>query len=149
MVGSELVDVGRVAPKLYVGSFPPAGRYRWVSMIVFCAYELQPPGERYPDVVIVRARLDDDPRRPLRPNEIAIADSASKLVAAALKREERVLVTCAMGLNRSALVAALAMQKAYGTSAADAIAAVRAARGPQAFCNPQFVSFLEAQNVAA
>ncbi len=55
-----------------------------------------------------------------------------------MRHGERVLVTCAMGRNRSGLISALAMRQAYKITGDHAIAAVRSARGPNALNNPQF-----------
>jgi Dual specificity phosphatase, catalytic domain len=52
-----------------------------------------------------------------------------------------VLVHCQAGLNRSSLVAARALMF-EGTSAADAIAAVRKKRSPACLCNPAFEEYL-------
>jgi protein-tyrosine phosphatase len=53
----------------------------------------------------------------------------------------RVLVRCAAGLNRSGLlVGAVLIDR--GAPAAEAIARIRAARGPYALCNPDFVRAL-------
>ena len=54
----------------------------------------------------------------------------------------RVLVRCSGGLNRSGLVSALALTH-LGRSADEAVALVRAARGPWALTNPGFVAHLK------
>ncbi len=59
-----------------------------------------------------------------------------------LRKGRRVLSTCAMGLNRSALVAALAIQEIYGLSADEIIKRLRRARGPWAMSNPSFEQLL-------
>ncbi len=136
------VQANLVAPNLFVGSFPPSGRYRWVSVIVLCAKELQPSSVQYPGVLVIHAPLDDDPRRELTEIEAATAIRTAKTVARYLATGNRVLVTCAMGLNRSALVAGLAMLIAYDMPADAVIERIRAQRDPQAFGNPMFRRFL-------
>lgn len=65
------------------------------------------------------------------------------LVADRLADGKTVLVRCQAGLNRSSLVAALAMMRG-GSTAGAAIAAIRAARSPNCLFNPSFTAFLHA-----
>lgn len=60
----------------------------------------------------------------------------------------KVLVRCQAGYNRSGIVIARALMR-MGDTAADAIAAVRKARGSDALCNPHFVKYLEQRQVEA
>lgn len=69
----------------------------------------------------------------------AVADQ----VATAVGAGRRVLVRCSGGLNRSGLVVASALVRA-GRTPDDAMALVRAARGPWALTNPGFVAHLRA-----
>lgn len=128
----------RVAPGLFVGSKPAPGRYPAFDVIVLAALEYQPAGALFPDVEVIHVPLDDDPRRPMREDEIAAAVQAGRKIARRLRAGRRVLATCAMGLNRSALVAALAMREVYGMSADETIGRIRRARGPWALSNPNF-----------
>jgi protein-tyrosine phosphatase len=137
------LDADRVAPGLYVGSAPPAGVYPPFKMIVLCAQEYQPPADTYPGSIVVHAPNDDNPLRGMYVNEITIATMAATRVAHALLNHERVLVTCWMGRNRSALVAGLAMRTVYGLSGEQAVRAIRAARGPLALSNPSFRRLLK------
>src|SRR6478609_5242104 len=68
-------------------------------------------------------------------------DDAAEQVADAVRDGRRVLVRCSGGLNRSGLVVASALVR-LGHPPADAIALVRAARGPWALTNPRFASYL-------
>lgn len=71
---------------------------------------------------------------------------ASTFVAASLLKGRHVLVTCAQGVNRSALIAGLAMRGAYGLPAAKVIETIRARRRPAIgmtpLCNERFVELL-------
>ena len=89
-----------------------------------------------------RAPLDDNPWRPLTDQERTVAIEAARETAWRLQAGRHVLVTCMMGLNRSGLISALALQMAYGVSPEQAIHRVRSARGPDALSNPQFVRAL-------
>jgi hypothetical protein len=142
-IGSDVLDANLIAPNLYIGSFPQPGDYPWVAAIALCAQELQPPSASYPGKAVIRVRLDDDPRRPMRPSEIELARAGARIVVQFLRRQEPVLVTCAMGLNRSALVAGLAMRMTYGIEPSATIETIRAVRGPRAFSNPNFVRFVK------
>lgn len=68
-------------------------------------------------------------------------DELASVVADAVADGRRVLVRCSGGLNRSGLVVGLALLRA-GRTPAEAMALVRAARGPWALTNPGFVTHL-------
>lgn len=130
-----------VAPGLFVGSRPQPGYYRWAAAIVFCAKEHQPPSFMHPNMAVIYAPMDDVV--PMPKEQIALAISTARTVSRYLMSGRRVLVTCFMGWNRSGLVAALAMRMAFGLSAEEAINAIRAARGPNALSNTDFVRVIE------
>jgi hypothetical protein len=67
--------------------------------------------------------------------------AAARAVAERVTAGRRVLVHCAAGLNRSGVVSARALMF-MGHPVAEAIARVRAARGPYALSNPDFVEWL-------
>lgn len=71
-----------------------------------------------------------------------VADVAER-VATAVGDDRRVLVRCSGGLNRSGLVVASALVRS-GRTPEEAMALVRAARGPWALTNPAFVAHLRA-----
>lgn len=135
-------DFSEVAPKLHVGSKPPPGRHDGIDVIVLAAMEYQPRAELFPGTEMLHAPIDDDPRRPMREDEIAAATQTASRVARRLRAGRRVLVTCAMGLNRSALIAALAMQEVYGMGPDEIVARIRRARGAWALSNPNFEKLL-------
>jgi len=136
------VSTSEVAPGLYVGSKPPPGRHEGVDVIVLAAMEYQPPAHLFPGIEVIHAPLDDAPGRRMREDEIAIATKAAKRVAQLLRSGRRVLSTCQLGLNRSSLVAALAMHDVYGMSANELVTRLRRARGAWALSNPNFEKLL-------
>lgn len=71
-------------------------------------------------------------------------DELAAVVAGAVVDNQRVLVRCSGGLNRSGLVVALALVRA-GSDVDSAMALVRAARGPWALTNPGFVAHLRSR----
>ncbi len=132
-------DVNSVAPRLWVGSKPPIDRdLPHVDVLVLCAKEYQPSKLVFHGTVI-RCPLDDG--APTR-DEVNRALVASKAIAAALTSKQRVLSTCAMGLNRSALVAALALGRITYASADELVEQLRARRGPHCLSNQHFVDLL-------
>jgi protein-tyrosine phosphatase len=135
-------DANEVAPGLFVGSKPPPGKHEGVDAIVLAAMEYQPPAHLFPGAEVIHAPLDDAPGRRMREDEIVIAANAAKRVAKLLRQGRRVLSSCQMGLNRSSLVAALAMQEVYGMSADEIVARLRRARGRWALSNPNFEKLL-------
>lgn len=138
----DVSDANLIVPGLYVGSKPPPGGYPNVDVIVLAAQEYQPQALQFPGVEVIHAPLDDDPTRPMHENEIAMVARAACRVAHRLREGQRVLVTCAMGLNRSALIAALAMHEVHGMGADEIIACLRKARGSWALSNPNFEKLL-------
>ena len=131
-----------VAPRLLVGSKPPPGRHDGVDVIVLAAVEYQLPSHLFPDTEVIHAPLDDDPRRPMREDEILIATRAARQVARHVRAGRRVLCSCQMGLNRSSLVAAIAMHEIWDMAADAIIARLRRARGDWALSNPNFEKLL-------
>jgi protein-tyrosine phosphatase len=135
-------EANAVAPGLYVGSKPAPGRYDSVDTIVLNAAEYQPPAHLFPGSEIIHAPIDDDPSRAMTDREIATATQAAARVARRLRAGRRVLSTCQMGLNRSSLVAAIAMHDVYGMTADEIIDRLRRARGSWALSNPNFEKLL-------
>jgi protein-tyrosine phosphatase len=131
-----------IVPGLFIGSKPSHGRHACVDVIVLAAEEYQPPADLFPGVEVIYVPLDDAPGRPLREDEITTATKAGSRVARRLRAGRRVLASCAMGLNRSSLVAALAMHEVHGMSADEIITRIRRARGAWALSNPNFERLL-------
>ncbi|MHC4814343.1 MAG: protein-tyrosine phosphatase family protein [Planctomycetota bacterium] len=140
---SQRVDADRIAPKLYQGSLPPQG---WAlarsgfKVLVLAAREYQPPAWSFPGVDVIRLPMDDVDR-PLNEAQRARVKLAAQIVSQRARRGERVLVTCAAGLNRSGLIVGTALKLA-GLGGCDAVRRIRRARGPLALSNPSFVQAL-------
>lgn len=134
-------EASEVVPGLYIGSKPAPGRHAF-DVIVLAAEEYQPHAMRFPGSEVIHMPLDDAPWRNMRPEEIAGAVRTGEAVARHIRAGRRVLVSCAMGLNRSSLVAAIAMHNAHGMGADEIIMRIRRARGQWALSNPNFEKLL-------
>ena len=139
-MGGEGIDAHQIVTRLWVGSAPPFDRHLPAfSMLVLCAYEIQPAQLAFKGRVL-RCPIDD--ASPMSRTDLHHALRASREVAAELRRGGRALVTCAQGRNRSALVASLAIIQTMRMPPATIIARVRARRGPNALSNPAFTEVL-------
>lgn len=131
-----------VVPRLFLGAKPAPGQHTGIDAIVFAALEYQPSAELFPGTEVLHIPLVDDSSRPLREDEIVAVLRAADHVARWLREGRRVLSTCAMGLNRSAVIAALAMCEVYGMTSNEIVYRIRRARGPFALSNPNFEQLL-------
>jgi len=126
-----------VIPGLYQGDFP-AGTVDWSRFDDVVSLTIEDvPGVRL-QVGGLRMHVpiwDDEMVDP------AGVRTAARTVAERVTAGKRVLVHCAAGLNRSGVVSALALMF-MGHPVAEAIARVRAARGPYALSNRDFVAWL-------
>lgn len=133
-------DATQIAPKLYQGSAPPPGnelRSRGFDVLVLCAEEIQPDAVHFPGVTVIYAPMDDGFYVPEH-----VAHPAAMKVARALRAGKRVLVTCAMGLNRSGLVTGLALWYAAHWSGETCVARIQSNRRGALF-NNTFASYLK------
>lgn len=135
------IDADLVHPGLLQGSAPPRGSALadlGIDLLVLCAEELV-PGQRprhFPGVRLHRAPMDDGDLIP----ELTAHEAALR-VARAVRRNQQVLVTCAMGWNRSGLVSALALWYLTGAPGRACVQGVQRAR-PGALRNPWFAEYL-------
>lgn len=141
-----MIDAHRIAPKLYIGSKPPARvKEHGFYMVVLCAIE----DIRDRDVPTLKVGLVDT-EDPMDRMDITRALHAAHEVNRARKRGKRVLVTCHAGVNRSSFVVALALIR-RGWTAAGAIDRIRENRippiGMTPLCNRMFVKVIH--NIAS
>lgn len=134
-----------IAPGLLQGGLP---RYPerlaedGIDVIVLSAREFQPDSEDdFPGVEIIAVPLDDDYLGPTKAQASAAVMIANEVIRA-LEAGKTVLITCAMGWNRSGMISALTLIGRYGMSGSEAVNRVRTAR-PMALSNPGFVDFLQ------
>jgi len=135
------LDADEVAPGLWVGSTPPDGtKLQGIDVVVLAAMEVQP---RLIGVRTLRCPLDD--HRPSTAESKQAWKCAEEVVR--LRRHgQKVLVACAMGVNRSAWIAAMVLMQ-EGMPARQAIQQIRRRRHPRINLTPlsnrDFVSVLE------
>lgn len=141
MLTSNCGDASEVAPGIYVGGCPDIG-CRVYDVIVLAAKEYQPASESFPGVKVIHVPMDDtDPMS----NEAARTAIRTAMAVATLRRKgNKILVSCWAGLNRSGLIAALAIKLLYKVNTTQAISVIRNARGSFALNNPAFVRLIGA-----
>lgn len=137
----------RIVDGLWVGAAPPPGDYTdQFDVIVFTAEEYQPPASYFPGVKVRHFPYDD--KQPPSQTDLMTAWSGAEAVASDLRRGRNVLVTCRMGRNRSALVAALALHLVTGEPGRECLRIVRSKRtdqeGIRALSNKAFQQYLTA-----
>lgn len=132
-----------VPGKLYVGAAPRSmsDLPKDAELLVLTANEWQPESTKFPGVRVHRVPLDDV-EDPLSPHDYARILSAASVAASVLRDGRVVVSTCAMGLNRSQLVAGMAMRM-LGMSSRETIAALRQARGPRSLSNQVFARIVQ------
>lgn len=126
------VEASEIVPRLWQGSKPQFGPYvanRGYDLLVLCAREYQPPADSFPGVRVIHAPNDDKPELyPFTTESLRTAVQASGEVAQAYQEGQRVLITCAAGINRSGLVMALSLHRLFGWSGKVCIGKIRKKR---------------------
>ena len=135
-----VIDASNITRRLWIGGEPPDCDLPDFDVLVLCAQEIQP---RRPELkfhgLTIHCPLPD---AQLGTDKIRIALMGGHRVAQELVAGNRVLVTCAMGRNRSALVAGFGMAKIYRLSPGTIIETIRRRRHPDCLSNPHFVQLL-------
>jgi protein-tyrosine phosphatase len=122
-----MIDAHRVAERLWVGSYPGGKTLRHhFDVVILCASELQ---QADVDIDKLHAPFDDSSHLTRGTVEmlLGVAGHINKLRQAG----KRILVTCQMGINRSAFLAAIALML-DGLTADEAVTLVREKRRPPA-----------------
>jgi len=127
------------------GSYPAlrGEAFRHADVLVLCAEEHQARGLKAPQgKQIVRLGFDDDIYRPIPPEAGQIFHAHAKQLGKLAINGRKVLITCAMGLNRSGLITALTLMHGYKMRPSEAIKLIRGRRSPDCLCNPMFEQWL-------
>lgn len=147
-------DFDQIHPGLFQGSYPKLTKelLQQFDVIVYCAMEKQPKAAELRlvprDKHVLGIPLDDDSHQPITREQAAFLIKLARQLAPHVRARRRVLVTCAMGLNRSGIVSALTLMAATGCSGPTAVMSVRKHRRPaddgtRALFNPIFARFVE------
>jgi protein-tyrosine phosphatase len=137
------MSVSEIVPGLWVGSHPPKSPKlaNHFDLLVLAAREYQPEATAFGKLKVLHAPLKDD-RKEMPTEDKVRAFHAATQVMRALDDKKKVLVTCWEGLNRSSLIAALALVRSGRMSRDEAIARIRSARTSRALSNPHFETLL-------
>lgn len=142
------LDADEIVPGLWQGDFIAASRSRehGFQVLVLCAKEWQFEGEEIEGVHIIRAPNEDDERK--MPDARCVhAFRVARECANRIVDGQKVLVTCAAGVNRSGLISALTLHFLYGWSGAYCREVIRKQRKPAVglmpLCNRQFTNMLQ------
>lgn len=79
---------------------------------------------------------------------LALAEQAAQLVVASYSPDGRILIRCQAGLNRSSLIAGLALVS-MGYEGADVVQLIRTRRSPWALCNTEYANHLSGLSAGA
>jgi protein-tyrosine phosphatase len=127
------------------GSYPglKGTAFQHADILVLCAEEHQaktlkaPPGK-----AIIRLGFDDDTYRPIPPEAGKIFHAHAQQLGKAALSGRKLMITCAMGLNRSGLITALTLMHGYRMRPSEAIKLIRGRRSKDCLCNPMFEQWL-------
>lgn len=140
---TQRMNADKVGKNLWVGGLPtdPGAVSENFDALVLAARDHQEifPVHKYPKTRLILAPLDDDPysTKGMSAEQQALALRAALDVHKLNSQGKTVLVTCAAGVNRSALIAGLAMVIS-GDSAQQAIDRIRKHRKPPTGSIPLF-----------
>ena len=131
----------KIASGLYQAGYPLYGspKAAGFAAVALCAREYQPSESKFKGSRVIYAPMDD---RAIDSDILYTAEVAAERVMAHVMAGDRVLVTCAMGKNRSGLVVGLCLVNLYNISGAEAVEIIQGNR-PGALSNDTFVAYLE------
>jgi hypothetical protein len=133
-------DATVIAPRLWIGSQPPFDvDLPRIDKLVLCAQELQPEAVAFHGQIL-RCPIPDAELDAVQVRTVA---QAAVSVAKAIVLGQRVLVTCRMGMNRSALVVALALHQLTTMDSKQVVEHIRRQRNPSALSNAHFVAIID------
>ncbi len=129
------LDASNVYTRLWVGGKPPIGEdLPGFDVLVLCAQEIQPANVAFHGRVL-RCPIPDGP---LDTMQVSRVIGTGRIVAKEIARGQRALVTCAKGLNRSALVASFALAHITRMGANEIMQLMRSRRDAMCLCTPYF-----------
>jgi len=106
------LDAHEIHERIWVGSVPVRGprlAELGFTHVVLCAYDFQFPADDFPGVTVIHCPFEDSDTVMSAPT-MALVFAVGRAASEAHRNGGTILVTCAAGINRSALVACLAMR---------------------------------------
>ena len=136
------LDANIIAPRIVQGAYPKAYEKGGLSKLgykylVLAAEELQPKGY-FGDVKVIYMPYDDS-YKPLSPSQWLRIKAIASSLAEAVKKGDQVLITCAMGWNRSGLITAMTLAHLHPTATGEQIVELIQRRRAGALSNDAFV----------
>jgi len=124
--------------RLWLGGITAFTQVPHLDLFIHCAGEIEP---NVPNAAseIIWLKLDDS--RPITTKELSLAYAAASRAADEIRAGHKVLISCAHGINRSALVAGLTL-KQLGWTGERAIRLMRRRRSKWILPNQEYVSIL-------
>jgi protein-tyrosine phosphatase len=138
------LDATQILGGLYQGSRPPVGvdvRQAGFDSLVLSAQDYQPASDLFPGVSVYHVPFWDDYHHAMSPETLERVRASARFVVTSLRRGENVLVTCWMGLNRSGLIAGLALKALTGLPGSHVLALIQGQRSGS-LQNPRFCDLL-------
>jgi protein-tyrosine phosphatase len=134
------LDANEIVPGLWQGAYPRVHvNQLGFQALVLCARELQVSSQPT-SVIVMRAPLEDG--NPTS-DELRLAQRVAHEVARRVRFGQNVLVTCAMGINRSGLVTGLAIRELNPKMPGEMIVKHIQSRRPVALTNAYFRAVLK------
>lgn len=141
------LDANEIIPGLWVGSKPPKGEFLYknnYTHVVLCCPDYQLPAKDFPNVNVIHCPFEDN-YNIMNNTTMVLVFVTAKLIAETHKNGGKILVTCYAGLNRSALLAALAL-RILGYSPFFAIESLRENRNKRCLENKIFERLVTGAN---
>ena len=133
-------DATVVSPRLWIGAKPPLDKdLPGIDLLVLCSAGIQPEQLAFHGTVL-RCPIPD---AELDQAQVRLVLQTAVAVAKAIVTGKRVLVTCRLGLNRSALVIALALHQLTTMSGTEIVEHIRRQRSLSALSNQHFVAIIQ------
>ena len=136
-------NVNNIWSGLWQGARPPHGTFlaeRGFQTLVLAAKEIQ-DAHNYQDIVVIKAPGDDDDRPHRLQAFLPVWHKAADVVAKRVADGQKVLVTCAQGLNRSGFITCVALHKLTGWDGGTCVDHIQHRREDALF-NSTFVDWL-------
>lgn len=134
------LDADKLMDLLWIGSVPydaKSVRLAGMDVLVLCAVEVQPPEVALRGISAIRCPMTDDGT--MNEQQWRQAAQCARDVAGLVRQGYRVLVTCAQGRNRSALVSGIALHLLTGHPGWECVEYIRRRR-PGALTNEAFAA---------